>query len=386
MKSSHKNLPGSLVELSVELSLEEFNEYWQPAFDQALSQVHMKGFRPGQAPREMAKNAVDQEKVFEKAAHEAVKLTLNKVAEENDWTIIDKPQISIDSHDKGFKYTAKLILFPEIKLGNYKKIAEKWSKKLAEEKKSLTITEKEVEDSIEWLRNSRAKLTETDRPAQKGDAVEMTDIIQNKHDKFILGQGNFLPDFEKNLENHAKGEELNFSLEIPADYWKEDLRSKKMDFKIKIDKVFNRELPEINEEFIKSLGKNFSNLDDLRKSVKDGIFTEKETKERDKVRLKIIEEIAQESKMDIPQIMIDRVEEQLTKEWKGATKESIKEGAKKRTATQLIIYKIVQLESLSPTEEEVKKEMKGIDNPEFYDYIYSVIRNRKVFDFLEKIG
>ena len=398
MKSSFKNLPSSIVELNVELTLEEFNEYWQPIFDQALSQVHLKGFRPGQAPREMAKNAVDQEKVFEKAAHEAIRFSLNKIAEENNWTIIDKPQVNIDSHDKGFKYTAKLTLFPEIKLGDYKKIAKKWCKKFAEEKKDITVTEKEVDDSIEWLRNSRAKLTETDRPAQIGDVVEITDVVQNKPDKFILGQGNFLPDFENNLKNHAKGEGLNFSIEIPADYWKEDLRGKKMDFKIKINKVFNRELPELNEEFIRALGKGFDNLDSLKKSIKDGIFAEKETKEKDKNRLRIIEEIAQESKMDIPQVMIDKVEEQFGKE-----------GAKKRVTTQLVIYKIVELENLKPNEEEINKEMRGIDpvrslarakgaspkdlgeatsngidNPKFYEYIYNVLQTRKVFEFLEK--
>ncbi len=355
MKSSYKNLPGSLVELSVELTLEEFNEYWQPVFDQALSQIHLKGFRPGQAPREMAKNAVDQEKVFEKAAHEAIKFGLNKIAEENNWTIIDKPQVTIDSHDKSFKYTVKLTLFPEIQLGNYKKIAEKWSKKFAGEEKNIAVTEKEVDDSIEWLKNSKAKLTEANRPARNGDVIEITDITEGKSDKFILGKGNLLPGLENNLENRSMGEEITFS-----------------GHKIKIDKIFNRELPDLDDNFIKSLGKNFNNLDDLKKSVREGIAKEKEMKERDKNRLKIIEEIVQESKIDIPQVMIDKVEQQFGKE-----------GAGKRVAAQLVIYKIVQLENLTPSEEEIRNEMRGIDNPKFYDYIYNVLQTRKVFGFLE---
>ena len=327
MKSSFTKYPGSIIDLKVDLTLEEFKKYWEPAFEEALANINLKGFRPGQAPREMAKRYVDEEKVFEKAANDAVRFSLNEIIQDNSWTVIDKPQVSIISDDpeksfrdlgasKGFTYEAKLIIFPDIELGDYKKIAHKWVEKSAEEIKRIEVTDEELADSLEWLRKSRAKST--------------------------------------------------------------------------------NELPELNDEFAQFLGHGFKNLADLKQSVKEGLAQEKQERAREKARIGIIDELIGVSKIDIPQVMIDRTKEQIIKELGAQAladesedqQKKIMEAAGKRVAAQLVIYRIAQLENLNPTEEEVREEMarrdqsQKLDSSRFYDYIYDVLRNKKVLEFL----
>lgn len=304
MKSSFAKQTGSIVDLKVELSLEEFKKYWEPAFEDAIANVHLKGFRPGQAPREMAKQYVNEEKVFEKAAHDAVRFSLNEVIEDNGWAVIDKPQVSINSEDKGFSYTAKLTLFPEIELGDYKQIAKRFNSEMVENAKKIEVAEKEVDDTLEWLKKSR-----------------------------------------------------NAS--------------------------------ELNDAFAQSLSSNFKTLTDLRQNTKEGILMEKKIQEKEKNRLKILEELIGESKVEIPQVMIDKTRAQVEKERPGAKAEDMEAAARKRIMMQLIVYKIAQIEGLNPVKEEIEEELARmpkndkVDTSKFYDYIYDVLQNKKVFEFLE---
>ena len=83
MKSIIKKLPASQVELSATLDKDEFKEYWDEVLEEELAKVHLKGFRPGMAPREMAEHAVDKDKVFNEAANRAVRYALQDLSEKN---------------------------------------------------------------------------------------------------------------------------------------------------------------------------------------------------------------------------------------------------------------------------------------------------------------
>src|SRR3989344_6620497 len=152
MKNSFKKLPGSRVELEVSLEQKEFLPYYQSAYEAALKNVHLKGFRPGTAPKDLADGAVDKEKVFSEAAQTAIRWSLDEIAKDNEWTLVDSPKITVeDSKDLGLVYKAELTIFPEIKIGNYKKIA----KKILGEKKEQSVDPKEIDQTLEWIRNQR---------------------------------------------------------------------------------------------------------------------------------------------------------------------------------------------------------------------------------------
>ena len=397
----------------------EFLEYYQPVYEQALSSVHLKGFRPGTAPKEMAENAVDKEKVFSEATNKAVRDSLKEINEENNWQLIDQPKVEITETDPaknlGIKFKVTLSVFPEVILGNYERI----SKRVFAEKKEISVSDDELKKSMGWVLGSRAKIVKSDKEAQKGDLVEvefsgsvdgkLLDGTSGKSDQFILGEGKFIAGFEEHIIGYKAGENLEFSVNFPKDYWKKDLRDKKVDFKVKVEEVFDRQLPELNDEFVKGLGK-FENVEALKNSIKEGIKKEKAEKEKEKNRLKIMEEIIKDSKIELPKVMVERTLDNLVAEYKAMVspalkkletdeevKKRLEEKARSSVASNLLLYQIAKEQKLDPSPEEVEKETNDflshshfgrdpkIDPQKLYDYSYGIVQNQKVFEYLESL-
>lgn len=402
MNYKTKKLPGSIMEITVELTKEDFEQYFNNAFNDALKEVDIKGFRKGTAPRELAEKAVDQRAVWEKATNEAVRKTLSGITQENNWIIIDQPQLNILPSKEGLKYSGKLVLFPEIKLPDYKKIAEKEIAVIKESIGAISVSDDEIKKTIDWLRESRATSKSVNRSAKKGDVVDidfnvssdgkpLKEIGRNQKDSFVLGQGRLFPEVEEKLVGSSAGSDYNISVAVPNDYWKEDLRGKKLDFEIKVNNVLERDIPPANDEFAQALGK-FKNVKELEENIKSGIKQEKESKEKEKARVKILEEITEKAEIDAPKVMIDRVKSSLRgAEQGGVAKQSQEEQARQRVNSQLVIYKIAEQEGLKPTEEELKEEkarisnQPGIDKSKINDYTYDILQSRKVFEFLERV-
>lgn len=415
MKYTSKKLPGSIIELEVTLDQKEFQSYWQVIYDQAISQVDLKGFRPGTAPKELADKAIDKEKVFEEAVSNAVRDNLKEITQEKDWQLIDQPKIEVlDSNplaNGNFKYKATLTIFPEVKLGNYKKIA----KDILASKKEVVITDQELEQSTKWVLNSRVKTSRVNREVQKGDMAEVEyegfldgkklENLSGKEDKFVVEEGKFIPGFWENVLNHKEGDNLEFSTTFPKDYFDKNLQDKKVEFKLHLKAVFARELPELTDEFVKSLGK-FTGVEDFKNNVRNGMKQEKENREQERLRLKILEEIGRASTTDVPKIMIEKTLNNMVAEYGQMTqntksdeelKRLLEEKAKTSVLNNLALYQIAKEEKLEPTPEEIKEESNKflahsqfskepkIDPQRLYDYIYGIVQNKKVFQYLESL-
>ena len=114
--------------------------------------------------------------------------------------------------------------------------------------KEILISDEEIKKSIDWLLNSRAKLTRVNREAKKGDVADIhfPDLLTEKfrgatggHDQFVLGEGKFIPGFEDNIVGHKENDKFEFLINFPGDYWKEDLRNKKLILKLKSAEFLN---------------------------------------------------------------------------------------------------------------------------------------------------
>lgn len=410
MKSNFKKLPGSVVELEVSLDREEFQRHWDQAYREALEKVHIKGFRPGTAPEELARQAVHQERVFEAATEEAVKESIAEVREEHEWAFVDTPQIEIiEAAPKGvktgdgLKYKARLILFPAVELGDYKKIA----KRVLAERQEPIVEEPEIEKALDWLRQSRATETRVTRGALKGDLAE-ADIESSaegkpidggalKSDRFIVGESRFVPGFDDKLFGHSEGEKFEFTLTAPLDYWNENLRGKEIQFKVKLNGVFERILPELDDDFAKRLGSKFENIADLKESIRSGFLAEKREKEKERIRAKMLQEITKASTIDPPAVMTEKtldamvaeVHKLVPKQKSVVPNEDIRRElaprAKEQVLANLVIYKIIDAEHLIPLKEEVtaEAERRNLDPEKYYDYTYGIVQHKKLFEFLE---
>jgi len=297
----------------------------------------------------------------------------------------------------------------EIKLPDYKNIASKIKKK------EVTVEEEEIEKSLKWLQQSRAKFSLKNAPAEKGDFIEIEYQINKQgsvlKDGFILGQGHFVPGFEENLIGLKSGEEKkDFILNQSGE-------ESKIDFKL--NSVQKVEFPEINDQFARSLG-DFENLDNLKNSIKNGIALEKERAEEQRRKQEILEEISKGTEVEIPVILIENEKNKMLEDLKKLVLERLKfsweEYLKKIKKTEkeilnsfekeaqskiknfLILEEIGKREKIEVPEQEITEEVNkvlrhfpsvkeaekniGLDLQQFKEYTKIILRNNKIFEIL----
>ena len=307
-----------------------------------------------------------------------------------------------------------------VQLADYKGIKVK--------KNKLKVEKTEIDNSLEYLRKSRAKTITVNRSAEKGNRVEIDFEVRHgsvkiengtsKNHPLVLGEGRFLPGFEKELEKMSAGEEKNFSLKAPKNWPDKRVAEKNLDFKVKMNLVQERQIPELNDEFVNSLG-NFVSLETLRENVSGGLLEEKETKEKQRIRIELIERVAENSKIEIPESLITEELDKMINEFKFSItgfgldfdkylqeinktipelKKEWKNQAEKRVRIAACLKAIAEKEQIEISDEEVESKIneelknypnveevkKNIDLKVLRVYTKEVLRNEKVLGLLEK--
>jgi len=319
-------------------------------------------------------------------------------------------------------------VMPEISVSDgYKKEIKKINEEFS--KKTFQANEEDLKLELEKLAGSRVKLVTVRREAKSGDSVEIDFEVlvggvpiengKSKNHSLIVGRGVFIPGFEDQIIGMKEGEEKEFELSFPLDYHKKDLAGKNADFKVKMSLVQERQLPEVDDDFAKSLG-NFENLEALRKNMREGMEHENKHKAQDERRVKYIDKIIEQSEVDLPEILIREETDKMMHEFehqiqsmgmslddyllklKKDRKELEKDWqdqARKRVISALVISRIAQDEEIKADTKEVEDEMnktlayykqvkdaeKNIDMERLYSYSKNTLENEKVFEYLEKL-
>jgi trigger factor len=434
MKFDIKKLPKAELELEIEVPEKEFDIFYKKAVLELGKDLEIEGFRKGKAPENIIIEKIGKEKILMEAAEMAIKENYKKVVLDNNIEAISQPEISIikipeitdsgpTADQKKLVFKAKVVVLPEVKLPDYKKIA------AGKRRNKILVESGEVEESLKWLLKSRAKFSLKNSPAEAGDFVEIRywskeipeiNRPEGQRDAFILKEGGLIPGFEDNLIGMKNNEEKEFSLDLPLDYIDKNLAGKKVLFKVKMDLVQKVEIPEANDEFVRSLGK-FSSLDDLKKSIEEGINMEKERAESQRIRSEIIKDISEKTEVEIPEILIKKQQELLVHDFKHKIEDGLKisfeqymekikktekeiidsfyEEAKKRAKEFLVLREIGKQEKIEVKENEIKEEAdkilrhyRNINEAErdfevekLKEYVKEIIRNEKIFAMLEKL-
>lgn len=421
MKTEIKKLEKSQVEISFELTAEEFQKHIEGALLSFKNNVKMDGFRKGAVPLKMVEEKVGDENLLMEAGDLAVKKSYSQFVIDNKLEPIGDPEVQIKKIAKGspFEFVVKVAVLPEIVLPNYQEIA---SKVKAQE---IKVDEKEVEDAINYLQKSRAKMAQVDRGAGAKDFVE----IEYQNDKinggkvikdgFILSEGGFLKDFENNLLEMKAGDEKEFKAKFPENTPDKNLAGKDGDFKVKMISVQEMELPELNDEFAQALGA-FDTMVSLKENIKGGIAMEKTAGEKQRKRAEILNMISQKISFDLPEKMVDYESARLFEDFKDQiaqnakidfdeylatvkkSEEEIKKSfsleAEKRIKSFLVLREIGKAEKVEvldqELQEELEKSMKSyskeqlskIDIGQLKEYAKGAIFNEKIFQLLEKFS
>jgi len=427
MKTEIKKLPQSQVEMIIELDPTEWGKFIDEAARELSRDVKIDGFRPGQAPRAVVEQKVGLGKILEKAADLAVKENYVKAVRDNKLDVIGRPEIQVLklAADNPFEFKVKVTVMPEVKLGDYFKIAK--SEKKAN-REGIKVEDKEAADSLSWLQKSRTKYVTINRSAKMGDRVEVDFWVrqngqvieggQSKNHPLILGESRFIPGFEEQLVEMKEGETKIFSLPFPADYYVKNLAGQLLDFEVKMNLVQESLVPEPTDEFAKSLGQ-FADLAALKQNVKDGLIEEKMQKAKEMWRGRVLNKIVKDSKMEVPPALVEmervkmmeefknnlaqmglefdvylenlkKTEQELLREWSGKAEERVK-GA-------LVLEEIANKEEIQVAEAEIEAEINKtfahypdwqalksqIDKKQLSEYTKGRLRNEKVFELLER--
>ncbi len=306
MTSATKKLDSNTVELTVELNHQDLARYIKETEQEFTRGLEMPGFRKGKVPQDLARKQIDGKKLLEAALQTAMQRSLGRVISEQDLDIIEASDLSVKENSaEKLLYTVKLSIFPEVQLPALGSI------KVPH--REVSVDTKELDETLDSIRSSRAVYTEKTGPAQKQDRVEVDFEVrqdgalieggESKNHPLIIGQNQFVPGFEDQLVGMNKEEKKEFSLQIPNDFSNKKIAGKKLDFVVTMKEIKDTKLPELNDDFAKTLG-NFQNVDQLIMNIKDGLLEEKKEKEQQRVRLEIIDKIIAGAKCQVPEKMI----------------------------------------------------------------------------------
>lgn len=338
------------------------------------------GFRKGHVPMEVLERAIDPARVADVEINEAVNATLVELIEKEDIQPLDQPVINLTKYvpNQTIEYTATIEVVPPVKLADVKKLETK--------RPEVKVADKEVNEVIERLRTNAAEKTAVDRAAKKGDEViiDFTGLLNGKEFaggkakdyELKLGSGAFIPGFEEGIEGHKAGEEFDVNVTFPEEYGAKELAGQKSVFKVKLNKVNELKLPELNDEFAKGIAPDFKNMDDLKKDVRKNLEQSQEAENRQKFEDDLLSELAEKSNVDIPEVLVKdqlpQMEQQFTQglmyrgldldgylSQKGMTKEEwekkeLRPAAEKRVRNSLVISQFAKDNHIEVTAEEIK--------------------------------
>ncbi len=380
-----EKLEGNLAKLTIECSAEEFENALNRAYLKNKKQIMIPGFRKGKAPRSMVEKMYGAGVFYEDAANDLIPDAYEKALEDEackDLDIVAQPDIDVTQIGKGepFIFTAEVTLRPEVELGQYKGFDI--------EKKTAEATDEELETELNRVREQNSRMIDVDdRPVQDGD-IAVIDYEgfcdgtafeggKGENHELTIGSHSFVDTFEEQIIGHNIGDEFDVNVTFPEEYHSEDLKGKPAVFKVKVNNIRFKELPELDDEFAGEVS-DFETLDEYKEDLKKNIISRKQAELDNERRDEILKKAVENAKFEIPEKMIDFQARQMVNDYAqrlqmqglsmdmymkytGQTMESMteqmKDQAKMRIENSLVLDAIAKAEGIEVTDEDLEKEI-----------------------------
>src|SRR5699024_159889 len=280
MSAKWEKQEGNEGVLTIDVPAEDFDQALDKAFKKVVKTVQIPGFRKGKVPRKIFEKRFGVESLYQDAVDIVLPEAYMKAVEETGISPVDQPEVDIEEIEKGknLVFTAKVIVKPEVTLGEYKG--------LEVEEQSVEVTDEDVEQELEAQRQQHAELVvKEEGNVEEGDTVVMDfegfmdgeafEGGKGENHSLEIGSGQFIPGFEEQLVGKETGEESESEINFPEDYHAEELAGKKATFKVKIHEIKEKELPELDDEFAKDVDEEVETLDELKKKKKEQLEEQK---------------------------------------------------------------------------------------------------------------
>ena len=377
-KTEKKN---NVHEVIVKIEGVEWTEALDKAFKSKQKDAKVDGFRKGKVPRNIYEKHYGKESLFFPAAEEVLQSAYAKAMEESNLIPVVQPSVDIkDISDKGVEFTFKIITKPEVKIKNYKGLGIK--------PEEIKVTKDEIDHEIGHLLEEYTELVTKEGEVKNGD-VAVIDFEGFKDGKpfdggkgenysLEIGSNTFIPGFEEQVIGMKTGEEKDLTVSFPEDYGVEDLKGQPVIFKVKFNEIKEKVTRELDKEFFEDLAmEGVDSKETLEKEVEENIKAQKEADNENKYIDHLLEEVAKNVEVDIPQEMVDeettrllgRFEQQMamqgisldiyyqfTKSSEEDLRKQMDKEAYQNVLYRLMLEEIMNLEKIEVSQEEASKE------------------------------
>ena len=378
-----ENLDKNMVKLTIEVPAEELEKAIEAAYKKQKNQISVPGFRKGKVPRVMIEKMYGVGVFYEDAANTLMQQNYPSAVDESGVDIVSRPTVDVVQIEKGkpFIFTAEVAVKPEVTLGKYMGVT-------VTKIDTSSVSEDEVNEALEQQRNNNARtISVTDRPVAVGDTavIDFEGFVdgvafeggKGENHPLEIGSHTFIDTFEDQLVGKNAGDEVEVNVTFPEQYQAADLAGKPATFKVKINEIKTKELPELDDEFAQDVSE-FDTLAEYKESLKKNLEEKKENEAKRTKEDEAVQKIIDKSKMDIPEAMIDTQCETMIEEFaqriaqsglsmdqylqfSGLTvdglKEQVRPEALSRIQASLVLEQIAKDENIEVSDEDVNAEI-----------------------------
>ena len=375
----------NIKEIKIKVEGKKWEEALEKAYKKASSNFQIDGFRKGKAPKSVFLKKYTQERLNFDAADICLDDAYSDMFKKaKDLEIVAQPEITLSSiSEKGVEYLFTLTLKPEVKLGKYKGLSVK--------KDKVSVSKEEIEHEIEHLRSHY-----TENVVKESGNVENGDIAvidfegfkdgvafaggKGENYSLEIGSNTFIPGFEDQVIGMKVGEEKDINVTFPKDYHAEDLKGDTVVFKVKVNEIKVKRVPELDADFFEDLGmEGIDSKESLEKQVKENIKVRKDSEAENKYIDELLDAAGKNVKVEIPDVMIQEELNRMVKQYEetlrmqglsleqfyqftnsdeSKLRDQMKEEATKRITYRLMLEEIAKVENIEISDADAKKEAK----------------------------
>ncbi len=379
------NVETNKYQLQIEVTPEEFNKTLDAVFKAESKKLNIPGFRKGKAPRAFVEKYYGEEVFFDAAVDRLYRSIVMEAIDQSKLEVVSIGDFKIDEISKaaGVQCTLTVITKPEASIEGYKGIEVT--------REPVVVTEGDINSELERVRERNSRMiTVEGRAAENGDiaVIDFDGYVDDKqfdggqaeNYELTLGAGQFIPGFEDQIVGHSTGEDFDVNVTFPEDYHAEELKGKAAVFKIKLHELKTKELPEVDDEFVKDVSE-FDTLEEYKKDIEKKLLERREKAADADVENQLIDAVIEKVQAEIPDEMVEnevdeiinafaqRLQSQGLKletylQYTNMTTDDLraqyKPQADRQVKVRLGLEKIAQLEGIKPTDEECEEELKRL--------------------------